>query len=205
MVHRKEPQAVDVDDRGMSRIEVGVRARQFAPRETAQTYHHRGPHEVQLGVQMRSAIRNLARARITVSAACVARIAAHQVGDKDAVQPGLANHPPQQFARAIAAERNTGAIAAQAARRQPHERHARGSGAVAGHHARAAAHQRGAAAAREHRGAELVKGEAPAHRATRNEFSGRGGVRRTAAPDSVRRSTRRGGWRGFPRCRPPAR
>jgi len=153
MVHRIKPQAVDGGEKAAARIEDRVAARKLAPGHPPQAYDYARTRQPQLGEQVRPALRDFTRARIAISAALVARVASHQVGDKDPAQRRAANHPPEQIARAIAAERDSGAIAAEPAGRDSHERDGRRRSAVARHHSRAASHQRGTSRASEDRGA----------------------------------------------------
>ena len=128
-------------------------AGELAPCDSSEADDDPWPYQGQFGFEMIAAVRDLGGARIAIAALRVARITPDQVGDKNPAQPHLPNHPPQQIAGAVAAERDTGAITAETARRDSNERDPRDGGAGAGNHARTGSHQRRTADASEHRGA----------------------------------------------------
>jgi hypothetical protein len=112
-----------------------------APGDGAQADHDLRTHQGELGCEMATAVGDLARAWIAVAAAGVARVASNHVGDEEAPQTGACDHPTQQYSRTIAAERDSGAVGAETAGRQPHERNPRRRLALARHDLRAAFHQ----------------------------------------------------------------
>src|SRR6516162_8073481 len=115
---------------------------QLAPGDGAQAYDDPRTHQSELGCEMAAAVGDLAGARIAVAAAGVARIASNHVGDEKTPQTGACDHPTQQFSRTVAAERDSGAVGAQTAGRQPHECDPRWRRAVARHDLRTAFDQR---------------------------------------------------------------
>jgi len=86
--------------------------------------------------------------RVAVAPASVARITSHQIGDENALKADAFDHPAQQLPRTIAAERNTRAVSAQAARRNSNEHYIGRNATIPWHHTRAAANQGFAAHAR---------------------------------------------------------
>jgi hypothetical protein len=161
MVHRVKAESVGGCDRSAARIEDRVASRKLAPCHPPHAYDDARMHQLELGEQMRSAIRDLAPARIAIPAARVARVASDQIGNEDPANRRAADHLPEQIAGTIAAEWNSSAIAAEAAGRDPHERDGRRRRAVARHHSRAASHQRGASLASQDRGAQRIERVAP--------------------------------------------
>src|SRR5579883_600349 len=100
---------------------------------------------------MGAAMLDLRARRIAIAPALIAGIAAHQVGDEETADARLRDHAPQEIARAITAERDARAVAAQAPRRETHEHHRGRNRAGPRYYARAARHQRRAAPTAEHR------------------------------------------------------
>jgi hypothetical protein len=61
--------------------------------------------------------------RVAIASGQIARITSDQIGDENPFQPCALDHSAQQLPRTIATERNSGAIASQAARRYPNKNH----------------------------------------------------------------------------------
>jgi hypothetical protein len=91
---------------------------------------------------MGAAVADFRRGGITIAAARVARIAAHQIGDEDPWQPAALDHSPQQLSRTVAAEGYSGAVATKPSRRDADKSYIGGRAAVARDYARSATYQR---------------------------------------------------------------
>jgi hypothetical protein len=138
-------------------IEWRVAAGHLTPCDPPQTDHNPRFHDRELGRQERPAIRDLGGLRITIAAVRIFWIAANQVGDENAANRRRCNHLSQQFARTIAAERNSRAVASKSPRRKSYESKGGSTRSVSRHDSRPASHQRRAFAALEHRGLQLFK------------------------------------------------
>jgi hypothetical protein len=133
----------------------GLPASQFLPCDTAKAGDDSRLRNRNLGPQMLATLGDFIGGRVAIAAGGVARIASHEIGDKNALQPRAFDHLAQQPPRTIAAEWNSGAVAAQSSGCNTDKRYFGWYAAVARHHARPASNQRLATRASLNRSAQL--------------------------------------------------
>jgi hypothetical protein len=147
MIHGKKQQPVNLRGFAPPGYERDGAASQFLPCDTAKAGDDSRLRNRNLGPQMLAALGDFISGRVAIAAGGVARIASHEIGDKNVFQPRAFDHSAQQPPRTIAAEWNSGAVAAQASGCNPDKCYVGRHAAIARNYARPASNQRLAARA----------------------------------------------------------
>ena len=87
MIHGEKQQSVNLGGFASSGFERDSTPGQFLPGETTEAGDDARPYKRKLGPQMLAALSDFIGGWIAIAAGGVARIASHEIGDEDALQP----------------------------------------------------------------------------------------------------------------------
>jgi hypothetical protein len=147
MVHGEEHKAIGQHRLPAGRPEGNRSTGELPPGDSAQADDDTRMCNGKFRFEMGTAVSNFSSVGIAIAALPITWIAAHQVGNENALEPRVCDHLPQQLSGAVAAKGNASAVAAQTARGNSNKRYIGGHATVTWNHTRAASHQTIASAA----------------------------------------------------------